>query len=102
VAKKVAETCPSLLAEVELKGKVTPRWFRCVSHVGRRTFVSQGYANSVPPSELMRFTGHANVKQLEAYNASIVSAQEQAASDAAIAAKVIRLDLEPPTLKVAK
>jgi integrase len=102
VSKRVSAACPSLLEEVEVKGESFPRWHLVTSHVGRRTFVSHGFENGLTAAELMRFTGHGSVKQLEAYNASIVSPQEQAASDAAIASKVIRLDLDTPPMKVAK
>lgn len=105
VAERVAITCPSLLAEVEVLGKVVPRWYACTSHCGRRTFVSHGYANKVDLNELMRFTGHGSTAQLERYNASIISHTEQAAKDAAIASRVINLDLDTPSkpkLKVAK
>lgn len=47
--------------------RTEPLYSQISSHTGRRTFASILYANGVPASKIIGFTGHATEKQLFAY-----------------------------------
>lgn len=97
IGKLASEACPSLLSMVTYRKKNVTRWEALVSHVGRRTYVSHGRSHRVDPAELLRFTGHVSFKQLEHYNAGSMTAEEQANTDADIAARVIPVEVFTPS-----